>query len=307
MSIDGKINKISSYDNDQLRQIIKGASFDVLQMDAGQFEAQLYNLSLKGSALDGGIYRKKTLTLGTFAPDVVTFGLIHSLENYGLINGNEVCERDLTVAVDGSEMECFFHEDTPWSTYQIAISDLEKAGVVLEGKYTRFFRISAKEQLRLVEITRGILSYINEKKINNSSPNHLNMVNNFMISSYANAILADKDEIVSNTKSLELARKILKYIRENSNHMIQTIDLTTLTGKSERTLERIFRKHFRTTIATFVKNHRLLIARDMLIGADPENTTITDLSIECGFFNTSYFSSEYRRFFHETPTETLFR
>ena len=123
MYIYGNINKISSYDNEHLRQIIEGASFDVLQMDPGQFEAQLFNLSLVDNALDGGFYRKKTLTVGTFAPDVVTFGLIHGLDNYGIINGRDVTELDLTVAVDGSEMECYFHEDTHWSTYQISLED----------------------------------------------------------------------------------------------------------------------------------------------------------------------------------------
>ena len=307
MHIDGNINKILSYDNEHLRQIIKGASFDVLQMNPGQFEAQLFNLSLLDNALDGGFYRKKTLTVGTFAPDVVTFGLIHGLDNYGTINGRDVTELDLTVAVDGSEMECYFHEDTHWSTYQISLEDIRRAGLSLDDRVTRSYRMSAGEHRHLVDVTRNTLALVDRVNSETLSASHLKMVNNFLISSYTNTILKDKDETIDSRKSLELSRKILKYIQANATRTIQTIDLTSAIGKSERTLERIFKKHFNTTIVTFIKRHRLHLAREMLFAADSAKTTVTEVALDCGFFNPNYFSSEYRKFFLETPSETLFK
>jgi len=303
----GNINRISSYDNEHLRQIIKGASFDVLQMNPGQFEAQLFNLSLLDNALDGGFYRKKTLTVGTFAPEVVTFGLIHGLDNYGTINGHNVTELDLTVAVDGSEMECYFHEDTHWSTYQISMEDIKKAGISLDGRVTRSFRMSAEEHRHLVEITRNTLALVGRANSQTLSDSHLKMVNNFLISSYVNTILKEQNETIDNRKSLELSRKILRYIQAHGTHVIQTIDLTNVIGKSERTLERIFKKHFNMTIVSFIRNHRLHLARKILIESDPAEMTVTEVALDCGFLIPNYFSSEYRKFFQETPSETLQR
>jgi AraC-like DNA-binding protein len=46
------------------------------------------------------------------------------------------------------------------------------------------------------------------------------------------------------------------------------------------------------------------IYQELLLG-DPYNTVISDITLKYGFFHPSYFGAEYKKFFNETPSQTL--
>ncbi len=86
------------------------------------------------------------------------------------------------------------------------------------------------------------------------------------------------------------------------------IELTALTGKSERTVQRIFKKHFGITPYSYLKIHRLHLIRKQLLQRDesaPAN--IGDIVMKHGFMQMGYFGSEYKKIFGETASETFQR
>ena len=89
---------------------------------------------------------------------------------------------------------------------------------------------------------------------------------------------------------------------------LQMIELTALTGKSERTIERIFKKHFGIAPYAYLKIHRLHLIRNKLIDArESIAVNIGDIAMENGFMQMGYFGSEYKKLFNETPSQTLQR
>ncbi|MEA3455016.1 MAG: helix-turn-helix domain-containing protein [Campylobacterota bacterium] len=86
------------------------------------------------------------------------------------------------------------------------------------------------------------------------------------------------------------------------------IHLTELIGKSERTVERIFKKYFNLSPYTYLKIHRLNRIRNYLIQANnPSTVNITHTAMANGFMHMGYFASEYKKTFGERPSDTLQR
>ena len=107
-------------------------------------------------------------------------------------------------------------------------------------------------------------------------------------------------------ESALLAKKIYHYIHEHASFPIQMIHLTALIGKSERTVERIFKQYFSLSPYAYLKVHRLHLIRNKLYELAPNSASnITHIAMENGFMSMGYFSKEYKKLFNETPTETL--
>lgn len=62
----------------------------------------------------------------------------------------------------------------------------------------------------------------------------------------------------------------------------------------------LFKKHTCTTINNYVTEHRIAIAKNMLVHSEKP---ITDIAIETGFRNAGYFSRVFFKYTHLTPSE----
>jgi len=121
---------------------------------------------------------------------------------------------------------------------------------------------------------------------------------------YANALDDIKDVAhLKRDESLLLSKKILNYLKDHADQPIQLIELTTLTGKSERTVERIFKKYFGIAPYAYLKLHRLHLIRYQLLKT--EGSTIGDIALKHGFTQMGYFGNEYKKLFNEMPSQTL--
>ena len=131
---------------------------------------------------------------------------------------------------------------------------------------------------------------------------------NHILSIYADALNQTTSLThLKRSESILLAKKIYQYIHDNATEPIQMIHLTQLTGKSERTVERIFKKYFGVAPYSYLKLHRLHLIRSQLKKGNPSTLNITYLAMENGFMQMGYFGSEYKKLFNETPSETLRR
>ena len=81
--------------------------------------------------------------------------------------------------------------------------------------------------------------------------------------------------------------------------------LAEIAGVSIRTLSRAFLKRHGTGPMAFLKQRRLEAAYRELLGANPEESSVTDIAMRFGFAQLGKFSVEYRRTFGESPSATL--
>ena len=101
-------------------------------------------------------------------------------------------------------------------------------------------------------------------------------------------------------------RLVEEYIRARWDCPIYVDDLVALTGTSARSLFYYFRRSRGYSPINFAKRIRLEHAYAALSNPTGE-TSVTDISLACGFSNMGHFSSYYRRQFGEKPSATLRR
>lgn len=92
----------------------------------------------------------------------------------------------------------------------------------------------------------------------------------------------------------------------NLFNTITLTDLENVAMLSGRALQYAFMKTYGCSPMVWIRQQRLLKARDHLVSAQ-SGTTVTTIAIECGFSSTSAFSSYYQQQFNERPSETLLR
>lgn len=93
----------------------------------------------------------------------------------------------------------------------------------------------------------------------------------------------------------------IKFILESNIDLIQTLDdMCSITRLSQNQLRRYIKKEYNTTPKIWIDTKRLEKATLML-----KNTskTITDISTECGYSTLSWFISQFKKQYNQTPKE----
>jgi AraC family transcriptional regulator, ethanolamine operon transcriptional activator len=102
-------------------------------------------------------------------------------------------------------------------------------------------------------------------------------------------------------------RKVIELMEQADWSEFRTATLQRSIGVSERTLQYAFRERFGMTPAAFVRARRLALARSELARAADGETTVGAVMAKVGFTHAGQFACDYRRSFHELPSETLER
>ena len=95
--------------------------------------------------------------------------------------------------------------------------------------------------------------------------------------------------------------EILEYIGQ---HLTEPLRIDTISEQfytSRYHLMRQFKETTGNTIGSYIIYKRLLYARELMHTGKP----ITQICYDCGFHDYSSFSRAYKKFFEETPRETL--
>lgn len=297
------IQTLTYYDIDQLADVVKGASLEVYQLDKGKFHSDHLNVSLKKGVLDKGYYKRSTLTKGTFSQEYMTFGFIHDTPKEGRLNGESMHKHDILLSNENGPLDYSLAADSHWSSFQFKREDFLKTGIKLPRNDSIIYHLDTKTIDTFSRQLNAIFIHLQETEEAINSE----LLYNHILSLYAYASNQTTSlRHLKRSESFVLARKIYEYMHEHAAEPIQMIHLTELTGKSERTIERIFKKHFGVAPNSYLKLHRLHLIRNILIRQDTLNPiNITQIAMGNGFMHMGYFGSEYKKLFNETPTETL--
>jgi len=294
---------LTFYDIDQLADVVKGASLEVHQLDKGKFHSDHLNVSLKKGMLDKGYYKRSTLTKGTFSQENMTFGFIHDTPKEGRLNGESMHKHDILLSNENGPLDYSLAADSHWSSFQFKREDFLKTGIELPSNDSIIYHLDMKTIHSFSHQLNAIFIHLQETEEAINSE----LLYNHILSLYAYAANQTTSlKYLKRSESFLLATKIYEYMHEHAAEPIQMIHLTQLTGKSERTVERIYKKHFGVTPYTYLKLHRLHLVRNALMKQEDLNAmNITQIAMENGFMHMGYFGSEYKKLFNETPTGTL--
>ena len=104
-------------------------------------------------------------------------------------------------------------------------------------------------------------------------------------------------------RALDRARQ---YIEAHLGETIRVESMCRYAGTTLRSLERIFAREMGMSPQQYVKARRLNAVRRRLLAAGEEHAlSVTEVALNHGLAHLGRFAVDYRRYFGETPRETL--
>lgn len=103
-------------------------------------------------------------------------------------------------------------------------------------------------------------------------------------------------------RSEERMKIMLKFIHDNFDKQINIKNIAESVSVSESECLRCFHKIINTTPGQYLKKYRLRTAAGLLISGD-KNLKISDIALQCGFLEMSYFSKSFKEIYNITPGE----
>jgi len=295
------------YDMDQLSDVVKGASFEIEQLENGNFHADLFSAAFIKGGLDRGRYNRTTFTKGIFSEEYMTFGFLLDAHEDSRLNGKTFQKHDILLGNENMTVDYYLPPDSTWTSFQFKRDDLYKTNIILPNRESTIYTLDKKIKSTFARKVSNIFALVEGMSDNPDTSLNSDLLYNYVLSLYTYTIDQSSSCVhLKRNESLLLARKMYEYLNEHAAEPIQMIHLTYLTGKSERSIERIFKKHFGISPYSYLKLHRLHLIRHKLMKLnrmDPLN--ITYIAMDNGFMHMGYFGSEYKKLFNEMPSETL--
>ena len=117
------------------------------------------------------------------------------------------------------------------------------------------------------------------------------------------------DELLNDTPSLApfFIKRVERYIEENAHEPITINEMAEYAGVSSRSLFTSFRRYRNTSPMRYLKEVRLRYVNEELQRGATGSETVTAVAFKWGFSHLGHFTTDYKRRFGESPSETLAR
>ncbi|HAV5025341.1 TPA: hypothetical protein JIY97_00540 [Acinetobacter baumannii] len=287
-------------------KLIDDWEFSYNQVSSGKFTGNLNKFWLDGIE----IYEEKLTTCifqeGSNKNNILCLGIFRNIENPVLWMGDTVGQNDIISIHPNKEIMIKTPKESVFYALQIPVNllldeELEvmnneiysiNNNILSSRMYAKFFNIFENLEKTTSIINKNTKKYIKSELIDIGCD-------------YINITQKEKPH---NSYSKEKARKvineIINYLNFNKDSPITVEDCCQLTYTSRRTLQNYFELVVGCSPSLFLKYWRLNGVRKMILN-DKCNMNIGDIASYWGFWHLSQFSSDYKRLFGETPSQTL--
>lgn len=130
---------------------------------------------------------------------------------------------------------------------------------------------------------------------------------NMLLSSQPNNYSSELHEDKTKSIAPAFVKKIERYIEDHADEPLSIGDFSEYAGVSTRSLFSGFRQFRNTSPMNYLKEIRLRRVREELIRTPPSSGIVTTIALRWGFSHLGHFTTDYKRRFGETPSETLIR
>lgn len=103
---------------------------------------------------------------------------------------------------------------------------------------------------------------------------------------------------------LKQVKKVLRYIEQHYAEQITLEELASIAGMNPKYFCRFFRQIIQRTPINYLNYYRIECAKEQLASTD---ATITEIALNCGFNDTSYFIKAFKKYMGITPKQYMRR
>jgi len=303
---DKAYGKITVSRIEDLGQAVLGSGLKAQQMDAGQLNACLAFVATRRMVCTTGLLNSRISLSGTLSETEITLGVGLQITEGSLHWLRGIESGTVGVFLPGEEHEALYmpgslylgltlsHESLAWEAEQLEIVIDPKS--LVTGHHPQLLRHSLLKLLRVQ--TAGLHR-------DGQVPLRPEETANLAMETLISHLGRDPRQIcgVPSVRGLEhVVRRAVDYIDAHVNEKISIEELALASGASRRTLHRAFEGILSDTPIKFINRRKLYLIRDLLLSG--ERATVSDTVASVGIMEFGRFSSNYRRMFGETPSET---
>lgn len=191
--------------------------------------------------------------------------------------------------------------------------DIGGAILAFENKTDVAAHTPATRAIYLSSINIGIYNYIltkenislheccyeNEKKISTVTKDSLLQIGAEIINSYG----MDRRYMIEKYANIHI-KNAMYYIHDHINESLSLKHVCDSICITPSYLCQLFKKEVNTSFCDYVMSHRLKIAKTLLISTD---YSIEEIAEKCGFKNSAYFSTCYKKIYGISPSKEKFK
>ena len=248
-------------------------------------------------------YNNAIFIQGSHPKGSITLSLIDTNDLWSYQN-QILSPYELVVMLPGEEMDYIAKTKNTLFTFVIEKEFFEKSFLLYFSKTLQEVRKEQKILLKkesffmlkmMVEQLQHTLTNITNKKA-------YDLLEEKILEHLFSLFQIQKKQQNKNVFDISKARELLHANIQNLYTMQELIQELKI---SPRTLQHHFQKRLGLTPKQYFNYLKLNAIKEELNNSHPNETSITEIILKYGYFNSSYFSAVYKNFFGQTPLETF--
>lgn len=304
-------------DCDQLSGFTPACRAVFIQLSPGRFHGRITRLDLEGVSLSHTTCSGDTLCRATGHPE--TRHVVIPLRRGGIHcwNGREITRavivnpgRDREYVLTGHDMQCFNITFNP--------AAFEAAARIWSGRHgDDWDRFWTGPQV-LIPLPAESLSHLYHLLSLMAGPPEMVVAEEAgqtIESCLACVVMRSIEESGTLGKSVTRTRltharvihRADEFLHDHGDRPVHLMEVCAAVGVSARSLEYAFKEICGVTPMRYLKARRLRLARRLLRDGTPSGMSVKQAALQSGFVQMGRFSTDYRHFFGEKPSETLCR
>lgn len=229
----------------------------------------------------------------------------------GLTNGQEATGQEVFAVPPGADFCLVCKPSHEWLTVHFPTALLFPSSHDLDfASHARAQLLKPPPQVtqRFTSLVLRFLSYAESAPQISASPSAMD--------SYRVELLAAARDLFTNSRHSD-SRHFVRWrdqtkasaelAMRHADDSLSVPELARQIGVPERTLRTAFQRCYGLSPLKCLRLHRLHQARRLLRASCPDETTVTQVAVELGFWDLGRFAGAYRQLFRERPSETLRR
>jgi AraC family transcriptional regulator, ethanolamine operon transcriptional activator len=304
---------LDSFQPGTLEEAVSGGAIDHVQLSAGRFLGELLHAEIDDRVFDYGSYNLPLLASGGMPSERVVLGFVASDGGEGNLNGMPLADEAIVVIAEGGELHYRLAPHTRWMGFQVARESLEACRAALGPASVAFPSLDSARRDEVSQVVADAVEVL--RAIAARSPDILDpaaagkVVSETLFAAFAGSLPSDDDNLdarsATRQRRLRIVRRARDYFEANLSHPIQVTQFCDYLGASMKAVERAFCECCGVNPKELLTLTRMTRARRALLAAQPGETTIAQVAIECGFFHLGRFSAKYAKLYGESPSLTL--
>lgn len=301
----GSITHLSAFDPQALVLALQKGFLEHVQLQKGRFGGQIAHSQSNQCRTDWGQYNLALLAQGDLSPEWLTVGIFLHGDGAWHVQGKQLCNGDLVLYSEGSEMCISLPPRAQWLGVQIPRQRLESLGFRLPHGTTTL-HLPGQLPADAARVLAGLASVLGPQRLQDPSTAVSEQAHDDLLEVVWSELARRWHQpsvgaMASHQNRQRLVQAVHVWCESRSETPLRMDALCQELDVPIWQLERVFQQTYGMPPQRLLTLHRLAKARRALL---TQAGGVTDVAMGNGFWHLGRFSALYKDYFGESPSET---